>query len=185
MDKVRSEFLAHASQQLFPACPSTSAHLSFQNLELGRSKVLSNGSDKVCGGCGTLVLPGVNGSQRFERPKGRRSTTRTAQAPAGTKRIWISHCSSCGRDTRHEFSSSKPPSARRRGLVSESVKPAVGCTTKTHQVKDQPSLKQESKLSSKKRAKARNDRSSLQALLSKARSTPSSTTLTFSDLSKR
>lgn len=185
MDKLTSDFLSQASQQLLFASPSTSAHLSFSNIDLRRSKGLQV-DKKACQSCGTLSIPGRTSSLRKISSKGGGNRKGRPSNQPSPLRVWATRCNTCGRDTRLESSSTKPSSARRRMAVVEPVvKPQVPDLTLPERRDEKPSIAQEPKLSSKKRAKARNDRSSLQALLSSSRTSSSTPKLSFGDLMKR
>ena len=185
MDKLTSNFLSQASRHLIAASPSTSAHLSFTNIDLQTSRGLQFDSS-VCQSCGTLSIPGRTSSLRKKGSSdGARRKGDSSTLPS-TSQVWAARCNACGRDTRLKSSSMKPSSARsRRTVVESAVQSKVPTSTLPERGSDKPSAAQEPKLSSKRRAKARNDRSSLQALLSNTRASSSTPKLSFSDLMKR
>jgi hypothetical protein len=184
MDKVTSDFLSQASQHLFAASPSTSAHLSFNNLELQVNKG-RQGDSSVCRSCGSFSVLGRTGGSRMVGAKGGGSGVGRPTTRHTTSSVWISKCTICNRNTRFKSSSIKPPSARKGRHVAESVVEPVASVPTSSDRSNKTSDSHEPKLSSKKRAKARNDRSSLQALLKKSDTTPSTTRLSFGNLMKR
>jgi RNase P subunit RPR2 len=184
MDKVTSNFLSQASQSLLQASPSTSAHLSFSDLE--RSERLDRRMSRgACSACGTLLVPGLTCNGRIERSNSVPKPKQLAKGPGNRNSCWVFRCTRCGRNNRHAVSSSKPINARSRGRVAETSEIISYAQDTPHLPEHQPPTRPGAKLSSKKRAKARNDRSSLQTLLSKAKTSSTSSALTFSDLMKR
>lgn len=184
MDQVRASFLAHASQKLFTVCPTTSAHLSLQSLELQRAR--GNNLDRdICKSCGTLSVSGVTSERRPSGPLGTRDRKAVSSSPKEPHGFWIDKCTRCGRETWHQYMLRRKPSARRHRKSDEATSATTRPPSPVQHSGVQRSSAPEPKLSNKKRAKARNDRSSLQALLSKSNQVQRSTTLSFSDLMKK
>lgn len=186
MDKARAKFLAHASQQLFTASPTTSAHLSFQHFELQQVAKDCREGVEACRGCGSLSVPGVTSCQSRASLRNNRNSKHPVPSKRDMQGTLTSRCLACGRDTKHRYTKSSKPTDIRSGSKYAISKPAtLTSVTTTQEYQPQPSMTQEPKLSSKKRAQARKKRAGLQALLDKSKSTDAPSKFSFTDLMKK
>ncbi|EXJ94113.1 hypothetical protein A1O1_02506 [Capronia coronata CBS 617.96] len=195
LQDVRTRFLQSSARMIFLASPSTSRHLSYQSSELEHTRshgTTSRAARTVCEACGTLLLPGWTASTRF----GTQRTTTTSQATVDEKirRKTVSlKCSACHRVTK-QTAEIKPNARGSRRLKppvrgQKRLQPSVPGDQEKETVHDElstdNSADKSTKLSSKKRAKARKDRQGLQALLNKSAQNRSRPTLNLMDLMKR
>jgi hypothetical protein len=195
MDQVRSKFLAEASQQLFATGSTTSAHLSAERNGLHSGlRDSSKGTDfSSCRACGTIWVPGLSMELKTTLPvtQGKRSTPGVSSTRTTITTV---SCNACGRVARHvQLYERKSRSTRRTQQAASAIPPiAPDHATTVEEVTEQSatgtprSTPSESKLSSKQRAKARKDRSGLQALLKGSKeSNPSAPKLSFMSLMKQ
>lgn len=186
MDKARAKFLVHASQQLFTESPTTSAHLSFQHLELHQAAEGHGHRLEVCGGCGSWSVPGATNSPRHQTLRKKRNPKHPFTSTGPQQRIWTSHCLTCGRKTRHQsLKSSKLTGGRSRNAHVETASAIAMPAGAAEASQPQHSTPQQPKVSSKKRAQARQSRAGLQALLNRTKSSTGGQKLGFSDLMKK
>lgn len=185
MDKARAKFLAHASHQLFTESPTTSAHLSFQHLELLQAAGERRDRFEACGGCGTLSVPGTTNRQRHKTLRKKRDAKNQVAATGLQQRIWTSHCLTCGRDTKHRHVRSSKPTANRSRDVPVKAAPATVMPATATEVSQPHNSTSQPKISSKKRAQARQSRAGLQALLNRTKSPASGPKLGFTDLMRK
>lgn len=185
MDKARAKFLADASHQLFTESPTTSAHLSFQHLELREAAGERGDRLEACGGCGTLSILGATNRQRHQKLRKKRNTRDLVASKGPQQSICTSHCLTCGRNTKHRYvRSSKPTAGRSHDAQIKAASPIGMPATATEASQPQNSTSQP-KISSKKRAQARQSRAGLQALLSRTKSSASGPRIGFADLMKK
>lgn len=185
MDKARATFLAHASHQLFTESPTTSAHLSFQHLELQQAAGDRGDRLEACRGCGTLSVPGTTNRERHQTLSKKRDTKHQVAATGLPQRIWTSHCLTCGRDTKHRQVRSSKPSANRPRDGPVKAAPAIDMPATATEASQPQNSTSQPKISSKKRAQARQSRAGLQALLNRTKSSTSGPKLGFTDLMKK
>lgn len=190
MGDARHSFLATASQQLFESSPTTSAHLSAENVNLQRVHQRFRGLGGCCRSCGTLAIPGVTSSLVTSRISGEPGPKRRMKQKSFTSRsTTIQQCLACGRHTKETIT--KPNKSVR--AISTTVVPPLQAPAQpppAASVPDSPGEgskppSTEPKVSSKKRAKARKDREGLQALLNKAKPSAGPSKLNFMDMMKR
>ena len=179
--KTRVDFLQASARILFLSSPSTSRHLSFQGLELADLQTPSGAyqSREACSACGNLLTPGwTSRTKAVTRLLKRRQVTRPEKEQARGKTI-SKQCQVCLRTSR-ETRILQLDTRKRQSRPSADFRKPV-----EEPIQDQPVVEKSSKVSSKKRAKARKDREGLQALLNKSTQNKPSPSLNLMDLMKR
>ena len=166
MEGARASFLDKAAHLTCSRSPSTSAHLISERQALTRS--LQNGarsaSAQACQRCGTIATS-------VWKPK--RATTKSTKKSPGLKplpklivRAVMRRCDACGKVAKLSVD---PKAAPSRSLkVRRSLPTLAGPELRSSPTSD-ALPREEPKLSSKKRAKAKKDREGLQAMLNKKR----------------
>ncbi|EXJ92369.1 hypothetical protein A1O3_00919 [Capronia epimyces CBS 606.96] len=180
---LRTRFLQRSARIILLSSPSTSRHLSSQSVELqhSRSSLTSSAANNVCAACGSLLLPGWTVSTR--------SATQTAVAKPQTtaqkkirRKILSRKCSSCHRVSRQTAEIKKDV----RSLTRQ---PQISSRLNEKPVRDElpadAAQEKSTKLSSKKRARARKDREGLQSLLDRSAQNKSSLGLSLMDFMRR
>ena len=177
----RTGFLQESARMLFLSSPSTSRYLSSQKNDL----VLSGTARKqvrvkdACTACGSLLVPAWTSDAKAVTGKFKRGTDGTSKPKEHRNRIVCSRCSTCNRITKDVVKVQLPPR--------KSLSKPVAFHTKQEEADPHEEIvaEQPSKVTSKRRAKARKDREGLQALLSKSTQSKPSRSLSLLDLMKR
>lgn len=174
-------FLQDSARMLFLSSPSTSRHLSAQRIELVQSETPQRQLRvrDVCTACGTLLVSAWTTETKSVTTRIRLPQNGNAKPKKVRHRTTTSRCSACNRVTKDVVE--VPPIPRQR-----QTKPVVVDEMKEEAIPhEEPVTEQSSKVTSKKRAKARKDRQGLQALLSKSSQNKPSRSLNLTDLMKR
>lgn len=178
--KTRVDYLQASARILFLSSPSTSRHLSFQGLELAELQTPpgEHQSSEACSACGNLLTPGwTTRTKAVTRLLKRRQVTTPEKESARGKTI-SKQCQVCYRTSR-ETKTLQPDTRKRQSRQSAASRKPV-----QEPIQYQP-VEKSSKVSSKKRAKARKDCEGLQALLNKSTQNKPSPSLNLMDLMKR
>jgi hypothetical protein len=179
--EMRIRYLQSSARMLFLSSASTSQHLSAQCLELAHSRSTPAWKEAVnaCEACGGFLVPGWTTSIKVVTSKAKRNPT-AQQKDGGLRRKLLSRrCLFCNRVTKETVDQQW----KRKDRQAQS--PAVSHPPVAESPQDEPVAEKSSKLSSKKRARARKDREGLQALLNKSAQTKSAPSLNLMDLMKR
>jgi hypothetical protein len=178
MQSVQGSFLEEASRHVYGGSPSTSAYLISERLALSRlaKDQQQMKHSELCQRCGTLAV----GAWRLQPMTPSRHVRDESDVSASTarhcRRTAIRKCCRCGNVSRIQLDSPHKPS--RSGSVQQrTVEPAQRRTWSP--------TRQDSKVSSKKRAQRRKDLQGLQALVSRASTKSSRAGLDLMDLMKR
>lgn len=181
MESTRASFLEKAAHLTYTRSPSTSAHLISEQQALARSTqaVTRSQNTDACQRCGTLAT-GVWKSKSATVRRTKSSSSRKP-LPTPTMRTMVRRCDACGNVAKLSIQPKVKPSPLRKVQTSSATLAAPdshSSPSSSVRARDEP------KLSSKKRAKARKDRDGLQVLLNKKK--PSSTTqpMTLMDFMK-
>ncbi|KAI1614890.1 hypothetical protein EDD37DRAFT_630495 [Exophiala viscosa] len=181
MQETRIGFLQESARMLFLSSPSTSRYLSAQRNEVvlsgtARKRVRIKGA---CTACGSLLVPAWTSDTKAVTGKVKRGTDGTSKPDELRNRVVSSRCSTCNRITKDVV---KVQLTSRKSLTKPFALQAKQEEAVPHEelVAEQPS-----KVTSKRRAKARKDREGLQALLSKSAQNKPSRGLNLMDLMKR
>jgi hypothetical protein len=173
MDDARDKFLQGAAQMMRIHSPSISAFLSAQ-----RQSAREIPDECFCLTCGAVNIKAWQIKTRQTRPVQQHCKSKEKGSRLET-RFAIRRCNVCGRVSKqlldHPPKIAKPLKVEILHALQE---------RKCEKVPSEPSTVSQSKLNSKKRAKARKDREGLQALLDRSRSEQSSSRLTLTDLMK-
>ena len=180
-DLIRESFLEKASRQMFAASPSTSAHIAAENISLNRSVKPNNNYTQTCGGCGTLAVPCWTSSTLAGAKRGKLAGTPSSQRKQLQPKSASRKCKICGSVTKLSHHNSQKPKRH----ASEPVKPTkVESPTAEVPLSIPQRPTSDSKVSSKKRARARKDREGLQALLNKNKGASATPALDLMDFMK-
>jgi len=171
-DGLQAAFLENSSRYLAISSPSTSAHLMTERIALstdGERAATKDLRDNVCNACGTLVVFGWNAAMGH----GHKLHGSTMQRPIRKRqRRLIQVCQVCHRETVIAWNAVKG------GQPTSSPS-----TTSKHPVEAPATMnKGAEKTSGKQRAKARKEKSGLQALLNKSKQTSASSSTFKLDL---
>ena len=172
MESARASFLKKAAYLTNAQSPSTSAHFLAERQALTRSAQACTPSQSLneCQRCGTFAISIWKAAKPAIIESSKKSSSRKLLAKPSTQTV-IRRCSACGNIAKLSIDRKVKPA---RSLKVERAPPASAVpkprasATSSIQIRDEP------KLSSKKRAKVRKDREGLQMLIS--RKGPSSTT---------
>lgn len=181
MEAVRVRFMEKAAHLSYTRSPSTSAHLLVEKQALMRSSPTSMRSQSVqaCQRCGTIALS-VWKPQRAVAKSTKKSSRRKSPAKHMIKTV-VRRCDACGRVAKLSID---PKAQLPRSLkVRDSLSVLAGSEFHSFPSSNfQP--REEPRLSSKKRAKARKDREGLQAMLHKQKPKLAAGQMTFMDFMK-
>jgi len=171
-DGLQAAFLENSSRYLAISSPSTSAHLMTERIALstdGERAAAKGLRDNVCNACGTLMILGWNATMGHEH----KLCSSTTQKPIRKRqRRLIQVCQVCHRETVIAWNAVKG------GQPTSSPS-----TTSKHPVEAPATMnKGAEKTSGKQRAKARKEKSGLQALLNKSKQTSASSSTFKLDL---
>ena len=171
-DGLQAAFLENSSRCLAISSPSTSAHLMTERIALSTDSEHAAAKglrDNVCNACGTLMVLGWNTTIGH----GHKLCSSTMQRPIQKgRRRWILVCQVCHRETVTALNAVKG------GQPTSSPS-----TTSKHPVEAPATMnKGAEKTSGKQRAKARKEKSGLQALLNKSKQTSASSSTFKLDL---
>jgi ribonuclease MRP protein subunit SNM1 len=171
-DGLQAAFLENSSRYLAISSPSTSAHLMTERIALstdGERAAAKGLRDNVCNACGTLMILGWNATMGHEH----KLCSSTTQKPIRKRqRRLIQVCQVCHRETVIAWNAVKGG----QPTLSHS-------TTSKHPVEAPATMnKGAEKTSGKQRAKARKEKSGLQALLNKSKQTSASSSTFKLDL---
>lgn len=171
MESARASFLRKAAHLTNSRSPSTSAHLVAERQALTRSSQACAPPQRLyeCQRCGTFAIS-IWKAKSATIKSSKKSSSRKPLAEPSTRTV-VRRCSACG-NVAKLLTDRKVKSARSLKVQLSPPTLAVpeprASPTSSIQIRDEP------KLSSKKRAKARKDREGLQVLLNRRR--PSSVT---------
>jgi len=179
---LRRRFLQESATRMFLASPSTSRHLSAEDMEL--RKIDPDQADPPasarCQACGSLLVPDWTATTKlFSRPT-RKTPPQSAvtEAASSTRRL-VRRCKSCHRFTKQQTTGViKPRGWRQPAAMGVRQSRIEESPPKEGKARSGPNV------SSKKRAKARRDREGLQALLDRSKATKPSAALSLMDLMK-
>jgi hypothetical protein len=175
-DGLQAAFLESSSRYMAISSPSTSAHLMTERIALrtdSEHAAAKDLRDNVCNACGTLMVLGWNATMGH----GQKPCSNTTQRPIRKRqRRLIQVCRVCHRQT-----------VTALGVKVNAVKggqpTSSPSTTSKHPVEAPATLnKAAEKTSGKQRAKARKEKSGLQALLNKSKQTSASSSTFKLDL---
>jgi hypothetical protein len=173
MDDARERFLQGAAQMMRIYSPSTSAFLAAQKQSMQEIP-----DEYFCLSCGAVNMKAWRIETKQTRPVQQHYKSKAKNSILGT-RFAIRRCDVCSRVSKqsldHPPKLTKPPKVDPLHALQE---------RKDYKVPSEASMVSQSKLSSKKRAKARKDREGLQALLDRSKSDRLSSRLTLTDLMK-
>jgi endogenous inhibitor of DNA gyrase (YacG/DUF329 family) len=183
MQGVQGSFLEEAGRHVYARSPSTSAYLISERLALSRlsKEHQQMKHSDLCQRCGTLALgawkmrPIASGLLRDE-------SVASASAARNRRQTAIRKCCRCGNVSSIQVDSPHKPS-RSRSMQQRTVE--LQQAEEPAQRRTRSPTRQETKVSSKKRAKRRKDFQGIQALVSRASAKSSHTALDLMDLMKR
>jgi hypothetical protein len=181
MAASRSSFLENAARYMFARSPSTSAHLSSESLALTsliRDKETS-GDKAVCQSCGTIALEAWKPLPVTAVV--RQASRRISNTARPSRRIAVRRCVACGKLSKLQLEARQKP-GRSKKLELTQPRPIKKALSPAPTSSAHPD--QETKLSSKKRARARKDREGLRELLNKSNLGTSKSTLGLLDFMK-
>ena len=178
-DGLQAAFLENSSRYLAVSSPTTSAHLMTERLALN-----SNGErastkalrGNVCNACGTLIILGWNAMMGQRQQT---TSTATQKQIRKSRRKLIQVCRVCLRETVNALAVIPNPV--------KATQPRSSASMTSNQATEAPrgASKGAEKASSKQRAKARKEKSGLQALLNKSKQdSATSSTLDLMDFMK-
>lgn len=183
MQDVRTKFLQSSARMILLSSPSTSRYLSSQSVELEHSRAIlpSTGRENVCAACGNLLVPGWTSSMRTATEKEATKPRLVSEFKIRRRKL-SQKCSSCHRISKQTTElKPNPRNLRRRPAVSTH---ATGKAAH-EELPAEDAADKSTKVSSKKRAKARKDRQGLQALLDKSTQNKPRGGLNLMDFMKR
>lgn len=178
---ARARFLQDSARMLFLSSASTSRLLSFQSLELAHMRNSSEQKNGVnaCTACGGLLIPGWTTKIKIVTSKVQRKRAALPNEGDIRTKLVSRQCSFCKRVTRETTDQQWKPRGRQNKSSAAPPPPAE------ETVHEEIGAEKASKVSSKKRAKARKEREGLQALLNKSAQSKGSPGLSLLDMMQR
>jgi RNase P subunit RPR2 len=167
---LRSTFLQDAAKSMAMDSPSTSSYLASESVQLELAKRPQNEAlpdhqrQSFCTACGNVFIPGWNCSVTGAE---RSTASNQPEEKSFQRGTIVYHCQACHRRTSFRLSPS-PKTTNSTGQGKDARRsPIVGIEIKRQGFANSTSAL--TKTSSKKRAKARKEKASLQSMLDKSK----------------